>query len=58
MSLGLCRGPSTFQNLLEHLLCNTKLDPSVAYAYVDDILSASVDIKGTMSNLRTIFERI
>ena len=57
MSLGLCGGPATFQNLLDRLLCNTQ-DPSIASAYVDEILSASVDVEGMIANLRIIFERI
>lgn len=57
MSLGLCGGPSTFQNLLDRLLCNLE-DPSIASAYIDDILSASEDVKGMIANLRIIFGRI
>ena len=56
MGLGLCGGPSTFQNLLDRLL--EGLPPDIAAAYIDDILSSAYDVKGMINNLRIIFTRI
>ncbi|KAL5253942.1 hypothetical protein ACHWQZ_G013641 [Mnemiopsis leidyi] len=56
MALGLQGGPATFQTLLHRILEN--LPPHVASAYIDDLISASEDVQGMISNLRTIFKRI
>eukprot|EP00116_Pleurobrachia_bachei_P000409 sb/3460671/ len=56
MPLGLSGSPGTFQNLLDRVLAG--VPPSVAAAFIDDILCPAKTTEDMISHLRVVFGRI